>query len=686
MYKYLYKVSIMSGISLTSSMRSNLLSLKNTSSLIDMTQNRLSTGKKVNSAIDNPSSYYTARSLNNRANDLSSLLDSMGQAISTIKAASETLESGLVFLEQATAIAEQARTETVSKTLTKSEEELRAEGYELITSDMDAAAIEAKLVAGAKVALVGDISLDRGLNISTSGVEVNGNGYTINYTASSAGESVINVNGAGATANIKNIAINASGEQLYGISATNGGKITLDNANNIKVSGAGAQKIWFRDENLYNGKANTAALLSEIGVDALAATACNQFYVGDKNGTFGQGNWYLPAIGELMNVYGYDASQITGAWDTTGAVGDNKTAINNTLSTLASKGAEAATLTEGWYWSSSETNSYISWLLDLSVGARDRSNEYNSGYVRSFQLLENCFNPLTLSADAGGGSGSSAAPKVGQVMYADKTWGDAADYKNDGSMTAVGVITEVLDDGSVKIMSLKDLTFSSNNTVGNFDPENPYGGSVKSTYHTTDAKYSQDVTGIQNYSGAQTLTAYQSSGDVKLSFSAETTSIDNSFTEQYNEVVSQYDSLINDGSYKGVNLLKNESLSVRFNEDGSSALNIIGKDMSSAILGMTEAKWTNVNDVEASVSQLKNAINLVRTFSTELGNNYSIVQTRENFTENLINVLTEGADKLTLADMNEESANILALQTRQQLAINSLSLAAQSAQAVLKLF
>ena len=151
-------------------------------------------------------------------------------------------------------------------------------------------------------------------------------------------------------------------------------------------------------------------------------------------------------------------------------------------------------------------------------------------------------------------------------------------------------------------------------------------------------------------------------------------------------MVAQYDSLINDASYKGVNLLKNESLTVRFNEDGNSNLNIAGKDMSSGILGLTTAKWTSISDVENSITQLKNAINTVRTFSTELGNNYSIVQNREDFTEKLINILTEGADKLTLADMNEESANILALQTRQQLAINSLSLAAQSAQAVLKLF
>ena len=64
----------------------------------------------------------------------------------------------------------------------------------------------------------------------------------------------------------------------------------------------------------------------------------------------------------------------------------------------------------------------------------------------------------------------------------------------------------------------------------------------------------------------------------------------------------------------------------------------------------------------------------------------TIIETRQNFTESLINVLETGADNLVLADMNEESANYLALQTRQQLAINSLALASQSAQSVLKLF
>jgi flagellin-like hook-associated protein FlgL len=80
------------------------------------------------------------------------------------------------------------------------------------------------------------------------------------------------------------------------------------------------------------------------------------------------------------------------------------------------------------------------------------------------------------------------------------------------------------------------------------------------------------------------------------------------------------------------------------------------------------------------------AITKLRGYASDFGNAYSVVQNREDFTKNLVNVLTTGADKLTLADMNEESANMLALQTRQQLGVNSLSLASQAQQSVLKLF
>ena len=108
--------------------------------------------------------------------------------------------------------------------------------------------------------------------------------------------------------------------------------------------------------------------------------------------------------------------------------------------------------------------------------------------------------------------------------------------------------------------------------------------------------------------------------------------------------------------------------------------------MSTAALGLNITDWQTQTDIAKSLSEISAALKDIRSFSAELGNNYSIITGRQDFTENLINILTEGADKLTLADMNEESANMLALQTRQQLAVNSLSLASQASQAVLKLF
>lgn len=159
------------------------------------------------------------------------------------------------------------------------------------------------------------------------------------------------------------------------------------------------------------------------------------------------------------------------------------------------------------------------------------------------------------------------------------------------------------------------------------------------------------------------------------------------YQARYNDVLAQINQLAKDASYKGVNLLQENDLTVIFNEDRSSLINIKGVDASTKGLGLSEAEtWGSVENIHKVSSEVDSAINMLRAMSSEFGNNYSIVQTREDFTENLINVLTEGADKLTLADMNEESANMLALQTRQQLAINSLSLASQAAQSVLKLF
>ncbi|MTI45264.1 flagellin-like protein [Roseibium hamelinense] len=98
----------MSDIVLSSAVRENLLALKSTSKLQSTTQNRLATGLKVNSALDNPNSFFTAQGLNDRANDLSNLLDNMGQAVQTLRAAEDGINSIVKLVESAKAIANQA--------------------------------------------------------------------------------------------------------------------------------------------------------------------------------------------------------------------------------------------------------------------------------------------------------------------------------------------------------------------------------------------------------------------------------------------------------------------------------------------------------------------------------------------------------------------------------------------------
>ena len=376
----------MSEISLTASMRSNLLSLQNTQSLMDQTQERLSTGKKVNSAIDNPSSYYTAQSLNNRASDLSALLDSMGQGIQTIKAANEGIESITDFVEQAKALINTARDTSASKV------------GESETTGTFAASGEAK-----------------------KNVEL-----------------TLSINGVEEKINVEDVGTGSAAQ-------------TID-------------QLVTNLEGVLQGKSATFEVVAK----------------------------------------------------------DGQLVISNTDKTLA-------------------------WGLSGTI------------------------NGLTIAAD-------------------------------------------------VKAAQPNDRT---------------------------------------------------------------------SAQDQYNEILKQIDQLSKDSGYKGVNLLQGENLTVNFNEDRSSSLTVEGKNADVEGLKLVAgADWDNADNValETALNSVDDAINTLRNWASEFGNNYSILQSRETFTENLINVLTEGADKLTLADMNEESANMLALQTRQQLAINSLSLASQAAQSVLQLF
>ena len=362
----------MSDITLTASMRSNLRSLQNTQSLMDMTQERLSTGKKVNSAIDNPSSYYTAQSLNNRASDLSALLDSMGQAVQTIKAANEGIETITSFAEQAKAVANTA----------------------LDTSDSE--------------------------QISSSQKQFNDLLKQIDQLANDSGYKGVNL---------------LDGDELT---------VTFNEGRTSSIT-------------IQGEKADSASL----------------------------------GLTEATN------------WDEEStAAADAKTAL-------------------------------------------DDAKAYDITTDRDVQTAKTAYD-------------QEVAKRV---------------------------------DGD-------------NPTEDELANEAPLKAALEEKTAAAQAKKDADV--------AEKQAAYDAAAKADI-----------------------------------------------------------------------KANKTKITD---SIKQVETAINTLRSMASTYGNNYSIVQNRQEFTDGLIDVLTEGADNLTLADMNEESANMLALQTRQQLAINSLSLASQASQAVLKLF
>jgi flagellin len=158
---------------------------------------------------------------------------------------------------------------------------------------------------------------------------------------------------------------------------------------------------------------------------------------------------------------------------------------------------------------------------------------------------------------------------------------------------------------------------------------------------------------------------------------------------QYNNVIAQITTTAQDASFNGINLLNGYDLKLTFNETGKSTLNIKGVTFDATGLGLASlVSGTDFLDnasAKTTMTKLTSASDALRTQASNLGSNLSIVQIRQDFSKNLINVLQTGSANLTLADTNEEAANSQALATRQSIAVSALALANQSQQSVLQL-
>jgi len=246
-------------------------------------------------------------------------------------------------------------------------------------------------------------------------------------------------------------------------------------------------------------------------------------------------------------------------------------------------------------------------------------------------------------------------------------------------------------------MTLNELVDSINEVDG-FQASVVYGDGTK-TYN--DTATTTDTMGVGGAylkivsSAGEAITAADVGSGAALSvlgldtssLAVTTGGITNDITS-FNDVLDNIDQLVTDSNYQGNNLLDGLSndLTVQVNELSTGAITVTSKNATAAGIGLNDAAWTDATDINASIDEINTALSNLQAIASSFSNTLSLIQNRQDFTSNIVNNLQDGATRLTIADKNEEGANLLALQTQQQLGIQALSLSSQANQSVLRLF
>jgi flagellin-like hook-associated protein FlgL len=551
--------------------------------LIDDTQLRLATGLKVNSALDNPQNFFAAQSLNNRASDLTRLLDGISQSIRTIESANTGITSLTTLLDQADSIATAAR------------EELSNSGTPeaTLTGNVDLRGIKDL------TALSGIVAADELAFFIT---DENGTAVTLSDPLG---------DGAGRI----NIAANDSIEQL--ITKINDITNTSDSSQALEASLT--SDGFLQIKNLQGGN-----LRVEFEVTAGTASTALAEDLG-----FGKLN-----ISERENVLASAAANRAGVTASrTAALTSAKLYDTENGSQVLARGSTLLTALENQAGASlgftGETGDDVIISVDGGATLVDLGN----------------IATLTIQGFVDAINENSALNTQIRAAYSETT----------GQVTI-----EQIDSSLVGIqLGARDTTNAANAAALGF------GFGVEGISVADNAAVNVETESLLFGQGSAVIAGLE---------------------EDYNTVLAQIDDIVSDASYRGVNLLKGDDLTTFFNEDRSNSLLTGGVDFTSAGLGLSAANFRNETVASSAQTEVRSALLSVRAFGNTIANDLAIVNTRRDFTESTINTLESGADDLTVADQNEEGANLLALQTRQTLGVTSLSLASQSQQAVLRLF
>jgi flagellin len=564
------------GIVISQGIRNSLFSLNNASQGIQDIQKKLATGLKVGSALDGAQSFFAAQGLNNRANDLSRLLDSMGQSIQTIKAADNAVTSLTKLVEQADSIVSSAR------------------------DALSAGQAEAKVSGTKSLKGVEDIT-------GLAGVA---DGDTITFSLTDQDGDPINVKADPSV---------GSGSATVDVTLEAGDTIddVLTKINNI------------RDD---DGNKVLEAKLNDSGA---------------------------------LEIRSLNGGSMTAVFDGGGAAAGT-TSQNLALSEALGFGQASKVLDDG----NAATEDVVGFTALADTALRSTSLRVTGGDVATRSTLL-----------------SDLEDSSGNALFADLTTGDAFRIAVNGKEAQ----TVSIDDTATIQSFIDDLNTAFDGTLKASYDESSGELSIRSTDASVtsiqigvDAGADDSATANFGFglSGMAVTTAYNTENILLGSASGELAN----FEKDFNKIREQIDQLAKDASYRGTNLLMGDDLTTFFNEDRTSSVTTSGGSFTADGMGISAADFSRSSSVQKSADEVRQGTASLRSFGSTLATDLGVIQNRQDFTQKTIDNLKEGADKLTVADQNEEGAKLLALQTRAQLSAITLSLASQQDQTVLRLF
>ncbi|MFV3128566.1 flagellin [Niveispirillum sp. KHB5.9] len=629
-----------SDVQLTAGMRNNLLLLQKTNKQVESIQNRLATGNKINSALDGPTNFFAAKGLSVRANDLSKLKESMGQSISTIQAGDKGITAIEDLIEQAKGLTTTAYGNLGTDAASVATRKSLAEQFNRIKDQIDKIARDSGYQG--KNLLVGNgLTMDSTADSRAAVNSISGlsNSRVTNVVSSDTYS--IKVSGTGAiSADLEDIAKAEDSRGLASLKVSGSISATAGNFSDIKIEmrgNAGRERTLVVTENgesrtvkfFDNTQSATASNVTAGKPGSAGVSGQAQVSRVTISGAIEEGDIFTATVNGQSFTYKASADDVTSA-----DPAERREAIANGLMAAVEAGV-GVTGSNRFTIAANDSDTTDAFTDGFTI----TSNE-TTGTGTSFSIGATSTNTLEKAVSISFSSGTTVSFTVDRTAL--ENLGTAAN-------------------GTSTIEKNVDLTVSATNLNG-----------------VTIERSGNNARGAGKLADGENSLAFDSgtvrfevdSAVLKQAASANLSS--NLITVQRTDANTEND------------------LTVQFNEANTSTISVSSQNIQTDGQGLrldyAQNNFLDRADIDKAVASLDFSTSKLRSTSQTLSTNLNIIQTRESFTSEFSNVLTEGSNKLVQADQNEEGANLLLLQTRQQLGTISLSLANQAQQAILRLF